>query len=547
MKLKYLIVAIAASVFGIAQVQAQTIALKNINVVDVESLAINKNQTVVIKDNKIKSIITGKKPRFKKDVIVMDMTDKYLIPGLIDSHVHHATVPDGGDNDEITRMRLRKLLRGGVTGVRDMGGDTRALASLKRRAEIDTIQSPDIYYSVIIGGKEFFADPRTVASALGRTPGDVDWMRSVDKNSNFDEIMLRAKGTGATGIKIYARVRANVVEMLATAAKKHGLKVWSHAFIGPSRPIETVNAGVETISHAPDLSAHVVKDFYELRRKGKHITQQQEADSLELERYRDLIQAMKAKDTILDATITVFNMRQEARGQRGKLMDKWSKIFTRLAHENGIRIAAGTDASSDYFDIKYPMVQHEMQLLVNDIGLTPLQAIQAATLHGAQVIGIEDLVGSVKAGKVANLVILNNDPSEDIKHAMDIAHVIKNGDFVYLGDDKRLPFVSAKKAGGMLWMSGQLGNFPSTMTLAGKDIESQMTQAMKNIGDVLQEHNLGYQDIAKCTLMLADIDDWPAANKAYKPFFEKVPTRSAFATSGLALDAKVEVECIAEL
>ena len=547
MKVKSMVLAFAAFGLAMTSVHAQTIALKNINVVDVENLKINKSQTVVIEGKKIKSIISKKKPRFKKDVIVMDMTDKYLIPGLIDSHVHHATNPDTGDNDEITRMRLRKLLRGGVTGVRDMGGDNRALASLKRRAEIDVIQSPDIYYSVIIGGKEFFADPRTVASALGRTPGNVDWMRAVDENSNFDEIMLRAKGTGATGIKIYARVQASVVEKLSAAAKKHGLKVWSHAFIGPSRPIETVNAGVETISHAPDLSAHVVENFYELRRKGQHITEQQKSDSLELERYQDLLDAMKAKDTILDATITVFNMTKDARGPRGQLMDHWSKTFTRLAHKNGIRLSTGTDASSDYYDLDYPMVQHEMQLLVNDVGLTPLQAIQAATLHGAQVIGIEDSVGSITEGKIANLVVLNKDPSENIKHAMDIAHVIKNGDFVYLGDDKRLPFVSAKKAGGMLWMSGQIGNFPSTMTLAGHDIESQMTQAMKNIGAVLQEYNLGYQDIAKCTLMLADIDDWQAANKAYKPFFEKLPTRSAYATAGLALDAKVEVECIAEL
>ena len=85
------------------------------------------------------------------------------------------------------------------------------------------------------------------------------------------------------------------------------------------------------------------------------------------------------------------------------------------------------------------------------------------------------------------------------------------------------------------------------MTLAGEDIETQMTQAMKNIGAVLQEYDLGYNDIVKCTLMLADIKDWPAANKAYKPFFQSLPARSAFATSGLALNAKVEVECSAEL
>lgn len=217
---------VSAALLISASAFAKTIALKNINVVDVENLKINKNQTVVIEDNKIKSVTNKKKQRFKKDVIVIDMSDKFIMPGFIDTHVHHATTPDSDDNDQDTRKRLRNLLRGGVTAVRDMGGDTRALSSLKRRAEIDVIQSPDIYYSVIIGGKEFFSDPRTVASAMGRTPGEVDWMRAVDENTDFDAVMLKALGNGATGIKIYAKVPANVVAMLSEAAKKYGFKVW---------------------------------------------------------------------------------------------------------------------------------------------------------------------------------------------------------------------------------------------------------------------------------------------------------------------------------
>ncbi|WOH36512.1 amidohydrolase family protein [Thalassotalea fonticola] len=526
---------------------AQTIALTNINVLDVATLEIVKNQTVVIEDNKIKLVTSKRKPKLSQDAISIDMSGKYIMPGLIDTHVHHGTEPDAGDNDKITRMRLRNLLRGGVTSVRDMGGDVRALSSLKRRAEIDIIQSPDIYYSVIIGGEEFFSDPRTVASAKGRVPGNVDWMRAVDENTNFDEIMLRALGTGATGIKIYAKVPAKVIVKLSQSAKKYGLKVWSHVFVGPARPIEAVTSGVETISHAADFSAEVIDNFYELRRKGENITDQQQKESFELSRYQSLIAQMKKHGTILDATMTVFEQRQEARGERGTLMHQWSKTFTKLAYENGVQVSAGTDGASDYFNMDYPLVHHEMQLLVNDAGLSPLAAIQAATLHGAEVIGIAEQYGEVVAGKVANLVILNEDPTDDIKKTLDIAHVIKNGEFVYLGENSKLPFSSAKAIGDTLWLSGQLGNLPSTMTLASKTIEGQMTQTMKNIGVLLQEHNLDYEDIAKCTLMLADINEWQAANKAYTPFFTSLPARSAFAASGLALGAKVEVECVAKL
>ncbi|WP_281560613.1 amidohydrolase family protein [Thalassomonas sp. RHCl1] len=526
---------------------SKTIALKNINIINVETLTIDKSKTILIEDDKIKAILASKSPLPGNNVIAIDMTDKYAMPGLIDTHVHHATSPDDWDNDKITRTRLRNLLRGGVTSVRDMGGDTRALSSLKRRADNDLIQSPDIYYSVIIAGEEFFSDPRTIASAKGETPGAVDWMRAVDETTDLDQVMLKARGTGATGIKIYAKVPPAMMGKLQTAAKKHGLKVWSHAFVGPARPADAIKGGVETISHAPDISSHVVDNFYQLRRQDKHITEAQKKESFELERYQELMVQMKAQGTLFDPTLTVFEMSKAQRGKRGELMYQWAKVFTRLAHEHKIKIATGTDGTSDQYQLDYPLVQKEMQLLVDDIGLTPLEAIQSATTIGAQVIGIESSHGQVKANYAANLVILNKDPSDNIKHALDIAHVIKNGEFIHRGDSKELPFVSAKPAAGMLWLSGQIGNFPSTMTLAGEDIGSQMTQAMKNIGAVLQEYDLGYNDIVKCTLMLADIKDWPAANKAYKPFFQSLPARSAFATSGLALNAKVEVECSAEL
>lgn len=433
MRSKYLLIALL-TLTGATSALAQTTALKNVHVIDVNALKVIDNQTVVIEKNLIKAIFdTSAAQTFESDVRVIDMSGKYLLPGLIDTHVHHATSPDDSDNDEVTQKRLHKLLLGGVTTVRDMGGDTRALSSLKRRADNDVIPSPDIYYSVIIGGQEFFSDPRTVASAKGETPGQVDWMRAVNQQTNFDEVMLRTIGTGATGIKIYARVGSELIPKLAAAAKSRGLKVWAHAFVGPARPDDAVTGGVETISHAPDLSAQVVQNFYEQRRKGVEITKQQQTESFELERYDHLIADMQKNNTILDATLTVFEARKD-QSERGALMYEWGTTFSRLAHKNGIRISTGTDATSDYLNKDYPLVHHEMHLLVEDVGLTPLEAIQSATLIGAEVIGIADTHGSIEPGKVANLLIVNKDPTSNIKHLLDTAHVIKNGQFISLDD-----------------------------------------------------------------------------------------------------------------
>ena len=520
---------------------AQTIALKNVNLVDVENLTIIKEQTIVIQDDAISQVFKTGTKSLDSETIVLDLTDKYVIPGLIDGHVHHATNPDIWDNDQITRKRLRNLLRGGVTGVRDMGGDARALASLARRANNDVILAPDIYYSVIIGGPKFFEDPRTKASARGLIAGQTYWMRAVTEDSDLNEVMLTAKGTGATGIKIYAKVEASMIKKLAKAAKKHGLQVWSHVYVDPASPSEISNAGVEVISHAPDLAAEIIEDYVNWRRKNIAPDEQQEAASYQAENYQSLLKTLKENGTILDATMTVFD-NYKTRSENSQKRYRHTKMLTQLAYQAGVKISAGTDAFSESTN----QLHRELKLLVNDGGLTPLAAIQAATLHNAQVLGLENSIGTISEGKKANLVVLNTDPSQDISAIENIAHVLKNGQFIYRGDNPALPFISAKKAAGVLWMSGQLGNLPGTMKLAGNDIETQMHQTMKNIGFVLQDHNLDYSDITKCTLMLANIDDWAKASEVYKSYFPfELPTRSAFAASGLALNAKVEVECLA--
>lgn len=525
-------------------VYSANIALSNANLVDVEALSIRPNQTLLLQDDRIVAVNPAAKA-IPAGYQIVDLAGKYVLPGLIDSHVHHATEPENYNNTAITRQRLQKQLRGGVTSVRDMAGDVRVLAGLKRSAQLGLIQAPDIYYAVILGGAEFFSDPRTAAAAKGETPGHTDWMRAVDNSTDFNALMQRTLGTGASGIKIYADVPASTLTQLAAAAKQAGVKVWSHAFIGPDKPSAVVAAGIEVISHVPDLSAEVIPDYKAWRRKDATISEAVKTASFDSSKYNSLLSSIKQQGIVLDATLTVFEQ-QRNKGPNRELMLQHGIFLTKLAVQYGIAIAAGTDAFDD--GAALPELHHELQLLVKLAGLTPAQALQAATLNSAKAIGIEDEVGTISAAKKANLLILHSNPFDDIRNSTDIAHVLKNGRFVYRGDDSTLPFSAAKKAGGMLWLSGQLGNFPGTMTLAGSDIASQMTQTMDNIVAVLQEHQLTTTDVVKCTLMLADINDWAKASEIYKRYFSaSLPARSAFAASGLALNAKVELECSASL
>lgn len=108
-----------------------------------------------------------------------------------------------------------------------------------------------------------------------------------------------------------------------------------------------------------------------------------------------------------------------------------------------------------------------------------------------------------------------------------------------------LPFAEAVRVGDMLYLSGQLGT-DSTGKLVPGGIGPETRQALTNIADVLARHGSSMERVVKCTVMLADIREWGAMNEVYVEFFpQHRPARSAFGTTGLALGARLEVECLA--
>lgn len=109
-----------------------------------------------------------------------------------------------------------------------------------------------------------------------------------------------------------------------------------------------------------------------------------------------------------------------------------------------------------------------------------------------------------------------------------------------------LPFSDAVRVGNLLFLSGQIGVLPGTLELARGGVAAESKQAMENIRAVLAANGASLDDVVKCTVFLAYIRDWPAFNAVYRDFFRThLPARSALAASGLAMGARVEVECVA--
>ncbi|MGP8247862.1 MAG: amidohydrolase family protein [Bryobacteraceae bacterium] len=352
---------------------------------------------------------------------IWDLHGMTVIPGLIDAHVHLTPAASG----QALWQALRFGLMGGVTSVRDMGGDNIELAEAARRAMAATEASPRIYYSMLVAGPQFFADPRPQASAHGGAAGQVAWMRALTPDTEMRAVMAAGKATGATGLKIYADLSPDLVTRAAAEAHRQGLRVWAHSAVFPARPSEVVAAGVDVVSHSVYLGAEGMKQppaSYEQARRGQGIDYA--SSPVDGEAITHLLRLMKERGTMLDETLFVTNAAK--RGESDPIW-LWTVAVTKRAHRFGVPLVAGTDHFGDPAHDEMPNIHRELRLLVEECGLTPLEAIQAATANAARAIGIERDYGAVEPGKVADLVILRGDPSQDIRRTESVAAVMKAG------------------------------------------------------------------------------------------------------------------------
>jgi reactive intermediate/imine deaminase len=121
-------------------------------------------------------------------------------------------------------------------------------------------------------------------------------------------------------------------------------------------------------------------------------------------------------------------------------------------------------------------------------------------------------------------------------------------DFINSAATANLPFSQAVRVGGMLYLSGCIGNVTGKMELVPGGIEAESRQMMENIAAVLKEAGSGFDRVVKCNVYLVDMAEWAAFNKVYVTYFKagRFPARTAIGTHQLILGARVEMECVAE-
>jgi imidazolonepropionase-like amidohydrolase len=353
----------------------------------------------------------------------VDVAGKYLLPGLIDSHQHLATPP----NRPEAVARLRRDVYSGITATRDMADDLRQVADITRTARVGEIASPDINYAALMAGPTFFVDPRTQAIAEGAVAGKVPWEQSIDTKTDIVLAVARAKGTYARAVKIYANLPGPLVAAITKEAHRQGMRVWAHGMVFPATPFEVVDAGVDTVSHTCYLAYQAMAkrpDSYQ-HRFPLDASLFQRDNPVMAKLFADIAR----RGTILDATLHVYREVEEA--ARNKHQPPLCTVelagkLTNQAYRAGVPISAGTDGDTPRSD-PWPALFDELQLLHDAAGLSPMAVVKAATLNGAKAMGEAEDMGSIQAGKLANMVVLDRNPLDDVRNFRSVVLTVKRG------------------------------------------------------------------------------------------------------------------------
>ncbi|MFY9621094.1 MAG: amidohydrolase family protein [Pyrinomonadaceae bacterium] len=394
------------------------LAITNITVIDPKSGSVKRDVTVLVRGGRIATVGKSNTVRIPSATQTVEGRGKFLVPGLWDMHVHL----DSGDFGRNHYLRL--LIVNGVTGVRLMDGDP-IYHQWRREIERGLLLGPRMVIAsqVIAGPASYASDALKVRNA-----------------EEARAAVRKAKQERADFIKVHDGLSRAAYFTIVEEAKKLKITISGHV---PEaiKAIEASNAGQRSIEHFTGLT---------------------EAET-DLANANLLSSVFKKNDTWLCPTLimrrnyAVLDERFLAEDTRGRYASRslrayWSKVsrdaknipasdwaarretvrrektLVGRFHKTGVGILAGTDTSNPYVMPGFGL--HDELLMLVESGLTPMQALQAATLNPARFFNQTTLFGSVEIGKAADLLLLNANPLEDIRNTTKISAVVVQGRFL---------------------------------------------------------------------------------------------------------------------
>ena len=394
------------------------LVFRNATVIDGSGAEPMPNRTVVVRGDRVDALYeTGSRP-IPAGARVVDLTGHTIMPGLIDSHVHFLPADDREE-------RLRALLHSGVTMVRELVGNARITADLQRRQASGEIEGPAIRFAAVFFGR-LEGGERARASAGPFDPGSAPWSRLVTPELDIAWAMAEARAAGATGVKLYASFTADQLAELSREARRHGLLVWTHSVVFPAGSVEAVAAGADSLIHAKGMvtaagTEGIPDNFAAGTRQWMMARPFAEIDPAG-PAFQALYAEMVRRGTILEpALMADGDLATQPLSPPRAAMRDWACRATGAAHRAGVTIGAGTDTP-----LRPGILQRELARLV-ECGLSPIEAIRAATQNNARAAGVESTHGTIEPGKMADLVIVAGNPAERIGDAANVRFVVQSG------------------------------------------------------------------------------------------------------------------------
>jgi imidazolonepropionase-like amidohydrolase len=372
----------------------EPIALVNANVVDVRTGAIARGMTIVLRDGRIASVGPGR----GDGATVIDARGRYVIPGLFDAHTH------------IGNLRAaRAALESGVTTARSAGVSAYADVGLRELARSGAIAGPDVLaagYHVRpqLAEEAFLTDPALWPFMNGgvTTPDAIRQVVRANLARGVDWIKTTSTeraGLPGTDPRKQLYTEAEVKVMVDEASSKR-IPVMAHAH-GEEGALAAVRAGVRSIEHGTYLSDEALAL---MAQKGTFL----------VPTYATVIDLVEPGGDYDDAGLHL----------RGSHMLPRLRETVGRAHAAGVKIVTGADTG--YGPSSVTRIAHEIAAFV-DIGMTPLQALQAATTVAAELFGLQARAGAIEPGLEADLVVVERNPLENVRTLQDPLLVISNG------------------------------------------------------------------------------------------------------------------------
>jgi imidazolonepropionase-like amidohydrolase len=469
------------------------VAIRAVTVVDVRDGSLLPEQTVLIAGKRIVAVGTTDEVRIPRDAELVEAAGRYLIPGRWDMHVHSvAPVATDTASPSIAPQdwHLPLFLAYGVTGIRNMNDGTgdvtlKLTNTIKRQLEEGSRRGPPRFLSAgpAVDGDPYLASKKVTVGTAAEARAVVEQLAS----------------NGADLIKVYENVSREAYFAIIDEARRRKIPVDGHL---PFRitPEEAAAAGQRTVEHPEALAAGCSIEADAERRRFARVLADYDGLPgseklllMQIRHYRALydtrdpaacasaFEAYRHNGVAVTADLLVYHHivhAEQILSDTGRMRHvpetirrKWENLLksettrelqsilrpipplelqnVRLANEAGVVLLAATDVD---IPMGVPGLSlHEELVRLVEAGLTPLAALQAATRNPAQVLGLADSLGRIEAGKLADLVLLDADPLEDIRNTQKIRAVVADGQLYRRADLDRLLAKVELLTGGDEW------------------------------------------------------------------------------------------------